>query len=92
MERKELSPTAKKNILDLHYNRYTQQYNTSIIILFTYFIGLLIALITRQVNIQDPRQLLAVGIATAVITSVVVHFLFNVKNHQHNIIKEIRKL
>ena len=58
MRRKEIGESVKKNILDLQYNKYLQYYNTSVIVLFTYFIGIGVALITEQVDFREGKQLL----------------------------------
>jgi len=46
----------RKNILDIKYNKYVQYQITSIIIAFTYIIGVCIGLITRQIRFT-PLQL-----------------------------------
>ncbi len=92
MERAEPSENVKKNILDLQYNKYLQYYTTSIILLFTYFIGLGIAFITRQVDIYNTRQLLFVVVITIGVVTFIVVLIRNFKDHQKNILEEIRKL
>jgi len=47
----------KKNILDLNYQKYLQHYVVSLIILFTYLIGVVIAFLTKQINIGDFNQI-----------------------------------
>jgi len=92
MEKEELSEKIKKNLLDLQYNKYLQYYNTSIILLFTYFIGVAIAFLTRQVSINNVRQLFLVTITTVMVTSFIILLMLHFKNHQENIFEEIKKL
>jgi len=88
----EISDKVKKNLLDLQYNKYLQYYNTSIIILFTYFIGVGIAFITKQIDINEPKQflsLLVISISTVVL---IILFMLRFKSHQENILDEIKNL
>ena len=64
MALKRLSDKTKKNLLDLEYNKHLQYYNTSIILLFTYIIGISIAFITKQIDYRNPRQLVMVAIVS----------------------------
>ena len=91
MER-ELSEKVKKNLLDLQYNKYLQYYNTSIILLFTYFIGVAIAFLTKQVLVSNASQLFLVSIITIIVTSFILLLMLYFKNHQENIFEEIKKL
>jgi len=43
----------KKNILDLQYQKYLMIVSASLIIMFTYMIGVGITFITKQVNLDD---------------------------------------
>lgn len=89
---KKLSEKVKKNLLDLQYNKYLQYYNTSVILLFTYFIGVAIAFITKQVSVNNVRQLFLVSITTVLVTSFILLLMLHFKNHQENILEEIRGL
>ncbi|MFH0978689.1 MAG: hypothetical protein V1837_05285 [Candidatus Woesearchaeota archaeon] len=88
----QLSDRVKKNLLDLHYNKYLQFYTTSIIILFTYAIGVGIAFITKQVNYQNLSQILLVGSISVVVISTIVLLMKKQKVHMANILREIREL
>lgn len=88
----ELSDRVKKNLLDLQYNKYLQYYTTSIIILFTYFIGLGIAFITKQIDIGEPRQFLSLMVISISITVLIILSMLRFKNHQQNILDEIKNL
>ena len=88
----EISDKVKKNLLDLQYNKYLQYYNTSIIILFTYFIGVGIAFITKQIDIGEPRQFLSLSVMSISIAVLVILSMLRFKNHQQNILDEIKSL
>lgn len=88
----ELSDKVKKNLLDLQYNKYLQYYNTSIIILFTYFIGVGIAFITKQIDIGEPRQFLSLMVMSISIAVLIILSMLRFKNHQQNILDEIKSL
>ena len=88
----ELSDKVKKNLLDLQYNKYLQYYNTSIIILFTFFIGVGIAFITKQIDISEPRQFLSLSVISISITVLIILSMLRFKSHQQNILDEIKNL
>ncbi|MBS3099707.1 hypothetical protein J4463_00630 [Candidatus Pacearchaeota archaeon] len=43
----------KKNLLDLQFQKYLTLASTSIIIMFTYLVGVGIAILTKQVDLND---------------------------------------
>ncbi len=45
----------KKNLLDLDMQKYLQLTTTSIIIAFSYSIGIFIVIITNQADLKDPE-------------------------------------
>jgi succinate dehydrogenase hydrophobic anchor subunit len=84
--------SIKKNILDLHYNTYLQYFNTIVIILCTYIIGIIIAGLTKQIDIHNASQVLAVTtISVLVILSFLIMLLYLQKKLQR-IIKDINSL
>lgn len=83
---------TKKNLLDLQYNKYLQYINTSIIIFFTYIIGLAIAFITKQIDYNNLNQLFFVVILSTIMTLIIVGFLMTSKESLKNIAEEIRSL
>ena len=87
-----LSEKVKKNLLDLSYNKYLQYYNTSIIIIFTYIIGVGIAFLTEAIDYRQRQQVLLVSIISLVFLLVLVLLLRNFKEHQESIKEEMRKL
>ncbi len=87
-----LSPNVKKNLLDLHYNKYLQYYTTSIIIIFTYFIGIVIALWTKQIDWSKGQVLLGITLVSGLFLSVMTLKMSQFKDQMNTIIAEIKKL
>lgn len=87
-----LPDKVKKNLLDLQYNRYLQSYNTSIIVLFTFLIGIGVAFITKQVDYNSFNQMLSIATITIAVVAVIVLLMLQFKGHMSNILKEIKKL
>jgi len=92
MAKKELSDKIKKNLLDLQYNKYLQSYNTLIIILFTYFIGIIVAFMTKQIDYRNISQLGLIGLISIAVLSIIALFMLKSKEHITNIPNEIKKL
>ncbi|MEA3515269.1 MAG: hypothetical protein U9R34_07350 [Nanoarchaeota archaeon] len=92
MKQKALSDKIKKNLLDLQYNKYLQYYNTSIIILFTYIIGVAIAFITKQINYKSMNEVGLAGIISIAVISIIVIFMLRMRDHIQNIPNKIKKL
>lgn len=88
----EISDRVKKNLLDLQYNKYLLYYNTSIILLFTYFIGVTIAFITKQISYKNINQLLLVTAISITVISFIISFMLRFKEHLTNILQEVKKL
>lgn len=92
MEEKELSPQLKKNLLDIHYAKYLQYFTTSLIIVFTYFIGLAIALLTGQVDLANIRQIAFLFSVSVTFLSIMAIILIKFKIHMRNIVAEMKQL
>ncbi len=92
MPDKELPDRIKKNLLDLQYNKYMQYYTTTIILLFTYGIGVFIAFITKQVDYTNTRHVSLVGIISITVISLIIIPMLRFKEHINNIPKEVKKL
>ncbi len=82
----------KKNLLDLKYNKYLQYYNTSIIILFTYFIGLALAIITKQVDYTNYNHLFFILGITFFVCITIIYFMLKFKTQLSRIPKQIANL
>ncbi len=89
-----MEPTepVKKNLLDLQYNKYLQYYTTSVILLFTFLIGVVIAFFTKQLSLVDMRQMLLVGVFSIIVLGVISSCMLYFRSHQEKIIEEIKKL
>ncbi len=83
---------TRKNILDLEYQKYLQNHTTTIIIVFTYVIGVIIALITKQVNINNNKQLFTIGTLSALIIGVSLIMLKKWKDQLKVITEKIKNL
>lgn len=92
LDANKLSEKVKKNLLDVHYTRYLQYFNTTIIISFTYLIGVSIAFITKQINYKDPKQLILIALVSIGFLGIMMILLVNFKEHLNRILKEIKKL
>ncbi len=92
MKVKELSDNLKKNLLDIHYNRYLSYSNNCIIFLFTYIIAILIGFITNQIDYRNLNQIFAVGVVSFFVINVIVLLLLNFRVHLKKIVKEMKKL
>jgi len=81
----------KKNILDLEYNKDLQYSNTIVVIIFTYFIGLFIALTTNRFifNLKEITLIITVSI---LILSTTTLLLLIIKSKLKKIINEITNL
>lgn len=86
------TPHVKKNLLDLHYQRYLQYSTTATILLVTYYIGVSIALITEQINFTNPLSVGLLILLSILITGIVGNLLLYFGHHLKNIQSEIRKL
>ncbi|MFC1768699.1 hypothetical protein ACFLZX_02950 [Nanoarchaeota archaeon] len=92
MIERDLSDKVKKNLLDLHFSKHIQSQNTSIILLFTFFIGLIIAFITIQIDPRNLKQLFIVSVITILFGSILSILISTSRVHQRRIISEIKKL
>lgn len=57
LTKKKISNNIKKNLLDIKYQTYLQYHSITVITMFTYLVGFLIALITNQINTTDEWTL-----------------------------------
>jgi len=84
--------TKKKNVLDLQFQKYLIIASTSIIISFTYFIGVGIALFTKQINLNDFVSMGAVFVISAGVLGVCSILFFNAVFHLKNIPRVVKEL
>ena len=82
----------KKNVLDLQFQKYLTTASTSIIIAFTYLVGVGIALLTKQINLGD---FLIVGVLIVIsmgILGICSALFFNAIFHIRNIPEVVKEI
>ena len=82
----------KKNVLDLQFQKYLTIASTSIIIAFTYFVGVGIAILTKQVNLSD---FISVGVLIVIsfgILGICSALFFNALFHIKNIPRVVKEI
>ena len=81
---------TKKNILDLHFQKHLAIASTSVIIGFTYLIGLVIALLTRQINFRDLASWIILIVVSVLFMAFISILFFHSKYHLQNIIETLK--
>lgn len=84
--------SKRKNILDLYFQKYLIIASTSIIIAFTYFVGVGIAILTKQININDPISMGVLIVISLGIFGTCAALFFNAKFHIKTIPKVVNDL
>ncbi len=84
--------TKKKNILDLQFQKYLVVASTSVIISFTYAIGVVIAIFSQQIKLDDFGSMGALFVMSAGILGVCSIIFFNAIFHLRNIPEVLRGL
>ena len=82
----------KKNLLDLKYSKYLQYYNTMMILLFTYFIAIIIAFVTRQLIFSNIDHLFLICVVSIFPLILMVNFMITCKKNLKLIPKQISNL
>lgn len=82
----------KKNILDLTYSKYLQYFTATIIAVFTYFIGLSITIFSKQIDLANISQSLAVAVVSVLFLWGAAFFLLRFKSRMNNVLSELRNL
>ena len=82
----------RKNLLDLYYYKNLYYKNTAIIIMFTYFIGILVAFLTKQLKVNNILDMILVSILSIIVISIGILFLNEFNYHLKKIPEEIKKL
>ncbi len=83
---------TKKNLLDLHFQKYLVIASTSAIIGFTYSVGLVIALITRQINFKDLASWIILIVISVLFMAFISILFFHSKYHIQNILDIIKSI
>ena len=84
--------TKKKNILDLQFQKYLTIASTSLIVAFTYFIGVGIAILTKQVMLNDFIVMGVLFVISAGILGICSALFFNAVFHIKNIPQVLKEL
>lgn len=88
----EINDNIRKNLLDLEYSKHLQYFNTSILVLVTYLVGLVLAFATKQVDFSNPGQLMAIGIISSIVSLLCVLSMINSRSHIKIIPEKIKRL
>ena len=83
--------TKKKNILDLQFQKYLNISSTSIIIAFTYLIGVGIAFLTEKITFNRTSISALIIISISLLGACAI-FFFNSLYHLKNIPKVVKDL
>ncbi|MBW3018827.1 hypothetical protein KY329_01410 [Candidatus Woesearchaeota archaeon] len=83
---------VKKNLLDLTFNKYLQFYNTCIIILFSYCIGLMLALLTKQIDLNNFIEVLIVADISMFFVILMIMIIIMFKRKMKYVLNEIQEL
>jgi len=82
----------KKNLLDLEFNKNLQYLNTSLIIIFTYIIGIFVAFLTKQLDFTNFDHIVKIALVSMIFISIVVSFMLQFKKQLEIIPKKIYNL
>lgn len=82
----------KKNILDLQFQKYLTTASTSLIIAFTYFIGVGIAILTKQIKLNDFIAMGVLFIISASVLGICSVLFFNAIFHLKNILQVLKEI
>ena len=82
----------KKNVLDLQFQKYLTIASTSIIVAFTYAIGVGIALFTKQIILNDFISMGSLFVISSGVLGVCSILFFNAIFHLNNIPKVVKNL
>ncbi len=82
----------KKNILDLHFHKYLIIASTSIIISFTYLIGVGVAYVTNQIKLDDFVSMTILFIFSTALLGLCAFFFFKAYYHIKNILSILKNM
>ena len=87
-----MNEQVKKNLLDLSYDTYLQRQISSVVIIFTYIMGILVAWITNQLQYAGIIKLSMLAIFSFLIFLVCIITYFKSQLHMKRIKAMIRDL
>jgi len=82
----------RKNLLDIQYNKYLQYLSMTIIISFTYFIGVAIAIFTKQIDLTVSLQRMLLAIVSIFFLGSALTLIYLFLLHLKNTISGIKNL
>lgn len=82
----------RKNLLDLEYAKCLQSYNTAVILLFTYLIGLALAFLSKQIDFTNIAQLIAIFTVSCLMGTSLVLIMLRYKSRLAKVVSEIKLL
>lgn len=82
----------KKNVLDLKFQKYLTIASTSVIIAFTYFIGVAIAIFAKQIKLDDFIVVVALFVVSAAVLGICACLFFNAAFHLKNIPEVVKNI
>ncbi len=80
----------KKNLLDLEYQKYLQYFTTTIVAMFTFAIGILIAIFTGQLT--RPEMVIFLVVLSFAGYTFLFGLLFRFREKMNEILEEISRL
>ena len=87
-----LSDKIKKNVLDINYTKYLQYQITAVIVSITFFVGIFVAFITKQLNPDNILQMSIAGFFSIIVLTPCAYYFLESRKHLRIIPKEIKKL
>jgi len=82
----------KKNILDLQYQKYLMIASASLIVSFTYLIGVSISFITKQIRLDNLVDMVILVIFSSAILGICVIIFLRAFFHMENIILILKEI
>lgn len=82
----------RKNILDLQFQKYLTISSTSIIIMFTYVIGVVIAFLTKQIKLNDFIVMGILFVISAGVFGIGSILFFKALFHLRNILEVLKEI
>jgi len=82
----------RKTLLELHFSKNLQYKITTIFILFSYLIAVLIAFLSKQLDIKNFSDVFIISIISFPILYIMILLLRNFDFHLNNILEELKNL
>ncbi|MEK6881434.1 MAG: hypothetical protein AABY22_17560 [Nanoarchaeota archaeon] len=82
----------RKNVLDLQFQKYLTISSTSIIIAFTYLIGVSIAFFTKQIKMNNFIDIGILFIISVLVLGICFTLFFNALFHLRNIPEVVKEI